>query len=133
MLRIVIALVLFAHAVGHILGPLQMLNISTVKSAWQGDSWLLTGLGPTFNQMLGLVVWTVALAGFVAAAAVVLNWLPADWWAPLAIGSAVVSLACILLYPGVLPMFSLVGAITVDLVVLLSATWLHLTPAALAD
>jgi hypothetical protein len=133
MLRIVVALVLFAHAIGHVLGPLQVLNISTVKSAWPGESWLLTGLGPTFNQVLALIVWAIALAGFVGAAAVVMNWLPADWWTLLAIGSAVVSLACILLFPGALPMLSLVGAVAVDLVVLLAATWLQWTPATLAD
>ncbi|HEY8135833.1 MAG TPA: hypothetical protein VIF08_07305, partial [Candidatus Limnocylindrales bacterium] len=62
MLRIVLALVLFAHAVGHILGPLQLLGISNVKSAWQGDTWLLSGLGPTLNQVLGVVLWSVAMA-----------------------------------------------------------------------
>jgi hypothetical protein len=133
MLRIVLALVLFAHAVGHILGPLQLLGISNVKSAWQGDTWLLSGLGPTLNQVLGVVLWSVAMAGFLATAALVLNWLPADWWAPLAIGSAVLSLVSVVLFPGALPTLSLVGAVAVDLIVLLAVVWLHWTPAALAD
>jgi hypothetical protein len=133
MLRIVLALVLFAHAVGHILGPLQLLGISNVKSAWQGDTWLLSGLGPTLNQVLGVVLWSVAMAGFLAIAALVMNWLPADWWAPLAIGSAVLSLVSVVLFPGALPTLSLVGAVAVDLIVLLAVVWLHWTPAALAD
>jgi hypothetical protein len=32
--------------------------------------------------VIAVVLWTVAMVGFVVLAGVVLGWLPADWWAP---------------------------------------------------
>jgi hypothetical protein len=133
MLRVLVALVLLAHGIGHVLGPLQVLRISTVNPEWHGDSWLLSGLGTTATQLAGLFIWFVALAGFVAVAAVVMGWLPADWWAPLAIGSSVVSLIGIGLFPTAFPTFSTIGAVAIDVVVVIAVTWLSWTPAALSD
>jgi hypothetical protein len=133
MVRIVIALVLLAHAIGHVLGPLQVLRISTVNPEWHGDSWLLSGLGTSVSQIAGLAIWIAALVGFVAVAAVVMGWLPAEWWAPLAIGSSVVSLMGIVLFPAAFPTFSTIGAVVVDVAVLLGVFWLNWSPAALAD
>ena len=133
MVRILIALVLFAHGIGHVMGPLQSFNVAVINPVWHGDSWLLSGLGTTATQLVGLAVWSVALVGFVAAAAVVMGWLPADWWTPLAVGSAVVSLVGIALFPVAFPTFSTIGAALVDVIVLAAIAWQHWTPAALAD
>jgi hypothetical protein len=76
--------------------------------------------------VVGIVLWSAALAGFVLAAGVVVGWLPAEWWRPLAIGASLCSLAGILLFPAAFPITSTVGALVVDLIVLggvLLADW----------
>ena len=119
MLRYLIALVLLAHGIGHTIGILQTLRLTTVNPGWNGDSWLLTGVaGSTVTNAVGIALWTAAMLGFVLAAGVVVGWLPADWWRPLAIGASLCSLAGILLFPVAFPTFSTIGALVVDVVVL---------------
>jgi hypothetical protein len=132
MIKVILALILFAHGVGHIMGPLRVFNLATINPQWQGDSWLLGGLGLGVTNVIGVVLWTSALVGFSLLAAVVLGWLPAEWWTPLAIGSSLVSLAGVLLFPLAFPTFSTIGAVVVDAVVLASVVWLHWTPTELA-
>jgi hypothetical protein len=120
MFKIIIALILFAHGIGHIMGPLRVFNLATINPQWQGDSWLLGGLGVGATNVIGVVLWLSALVGFSALAAVVLGWLPAEWWAPLAVFSSVASLAGVLLFPLAFPTFSTIGAVAVDLIVLAS-------------
>ena len=129
MVDIVVAVVLFAHGIGHIMAPLQIARIATVNPAWAGDSWLLTGpVGPTATQVVAIVLWIAALVGFVVLAAVVIGWAPTAWWVPLAIGSATVSLVAIALFPLALPPFSVVGAVAVDVALLVAVLWLHWAP-----
>jgi hypothetical protein len=128
-LKIIIALVLVGHGIGHSMGLVQMFKVATVNPAWHGDSWLLSGVaGPTFTQVVGATLWTVAMVGFVALGAVVLGWLPATWWTPLAIVASVASLAGLLLFPIAFPTFSTIGALVVDLAVLVAVLWYHWTP-----
>ena len=129
MLRYVIALVLVAHGIGHSIGIMQSLRIATVNPDWNGDSWLITGFaGTSVTQAVGMLVWTAALVGFVLAAAVVVGWLPATWWPPLAVGSSLFSLAGLLLFPAAFPMTSTLGALVVDMVVLAAVLWADWTP-----
>jgi hypothetical protein len=130
MFKLVIALVLLAHGVGHVLGLLQVFKVATVNPAWNGDSWLLTGtIGTTPSQVVGVLLWIASLVGFVALAAVTLGWLPAEWWPPLAIGASLASLAALLLFPLAFPTTSTIGAAVVDVVVLFAALRLTLTDA----
>jgi hypothetical protein len=134
MLRIVLGLVLLAHGIGHSMGLLQLFRVATVNPDWHGDSWLLTSAaGPTATQLVGGLLWTGAIVGFAALAAIVVGWLPTAWFAPVAIGSAVVSLAGLLLFPIAFPIFSTIGALAVDVVVLSAATWFHWLPTDLAS
>ncbi len=129
MLRVVIALVLLAHGIGHSMGLVQILKVATVNPDWQGDSWLLTGVaGVTATQIVGSLLWTAAMIGFALLAAVVMGWLPVAWFTPLAIGASLVSLIGVLLFPTAFPIFSTIGAVVVDLVVLVAATWFHWLP-----
>ena len=129
MLKLVIALVLLGHGIGHSMGPLKVFNLATVNPAWHGDSWLLTGLaGSTITQWFGVAVWVASLVGFTALAFVVVGWLPEAWWMPLAVGSSVTSLLGILLFPVAFPTFSTIGAIAVDAAVLAAVLWLHWSP-----
>jgi hypothetical protein len=133
MLKIIVALVLLAHGVGHTMGPLQVFRVATVNPQWHGDSWLLSGaIGTTPSQIVGVLLWTAALVGFSAVAAVIMGWLPAAWWQPLAIGSSAVSLVGVLFFPIAFPLFSTIGAVTVNLAVLVAVTWYGFVPADLA-
>ena len=130
-MKFVIAAVLFAHGIGHVMGPLQVFKVAVVNPAWAGDSWLLTGAGgQTLGQAIGIVLWMTALVGFVAAAAVVMGWLPVTWWVPLAVVSSIASLAAIGLFPTAFPTFSTIGAVVVDLATLLAVLGLHWIPVA---
>jgi hypothetical protein len=133
MVKILVAVVLFAHGIGHVLGPLQVFKVTAANPTWNGDSWLLTGVtGQTVSNVIGLVLWVGAMVGFVAASAVVMGWLPASWWVPLAVVSSVVSLVAIVLFPTAFPMTSTVGAVVVDVAVLVAVLGLKWTPSALA-
>ena len=133
MLKIVIALVLLAHGLGHSMGLLGMFKIATVNPVWDGDSWLLTGAaGRMGTQAVGVVLWTAAIIGFTVLAGVVVGWLPAAWFTPLAIVSSVASLAGLLLFPAAFPTFNTIGALVVDLGVLIAVGWYHWLPIDLA-
>ena len=133
MIKIVIALVLLAHGIGHSMGLLGIFNVAKPNPAWHGDSWLLTRpVGPTAAHLVGGVLWTAAIVGFAGVAAVVVGWLPASWWVPLAVGSCAASLAGIVFYPIAFPTFSTVGALAVDAAVLIAVLWYQWVPADLA-
>jgi hypothetical protein len=130
MIKIAIGLVLLAHGIGHSMGILQVLNVATVNPAWRGDSWVLTSaIGTTVSQVVGVVIWVTAIAGFAALAAVVVGWLPASWWQPLAVGSSAISLVGVLLFPIAFPTFSTIGAVLVDVAVLAAVFAFHWGPA----
>lgn len=133
MLRIALAVILAAHGIGHSIGLLQAIRVTTVNTSFHGDSWLMTpAIGSTATQVVGAVLWSVALAGFVALAGVVLGWLPASLWQPLAVGSAVVSLVGVVLFPTAFPAGSTVGAVAVDIVLLVAVLWAGWAPSELS-
>ena len=133
MLKFVIAVVLLAHGIGHSMGLLQLLKIATVNPQWHGDSWLLTGpAGTTLTHVIGAALWSAAIIGFAALVAVVVGWLPQAWFGPLAIGSAVVSLVGLVLFPIAFPLFSTIGAAAVNIAVLAAVLWFHWVPSDLA-
>jgi len=129
MFRIVVALVLLAHGIGHSMGLLQIFKVAAVNPEWDGNSWLLTGpTGTTATHVVGGVLWTVSIVGFAALAACVVGWLPESMFNGLAVGSATVSLLGLLLFPIAFPTFSTIGALIVDLAVLAAVIWYHWLP-----
>lgn len=132
MLRIAIALILFAHGIGHSMGLLQLFRLAVINPEWKGDSWVLAGTASPVSAVLGVVVWTVAIIGFLASAAILLGWLPATWWQPVAIGAAVASLVGLFLFPTAFPTASSFGAFVVDAAVLVAVLWAGFGPAQLA-
>src|SRR5512135_1182802 len=110
MLKLIFSLVLVAHGVGHSMGILGAFKVATVNPAWQGDSWILAGAaGQTASQTIGTALWALAIVGFVLLGGIVVGWLPAAWWQPLAIGSSVVSILGVVLFPMAFPTFSTLG------------------------
>jgi len=128
-LRIIIALVFFVHGVGHIMGVMPALGLSSLKR-WSSHSWLLTPLlGETLSRIISILLFLAALIGFVGATLGLMGWLlPHDSWRSLAIVSAVISLVAIALFWNAFVAFfpNKVGAIAVDvatLVCLLVLNW----------
>lgn len=129
MIKLLIGGVLLAHGIGHSLGPLQVFRVATVNPQWQGDSWLLSGLlGTPLAQGIGVVLWVLSIVGFAAVTGVVVGWLPASWWQPLTIGSAAISLVSIALFPMAFPSFSTLGAVAVDVALLVAVLAYQWTP-----
>ena len=129
MIKLIVALVLLGHGIGHSMGMLQVFKVATVNPQWQGDSWLLSNtVGATATQLIGIGLWTLAMVGFTVLAAVVIGWLPEAWFAPLAVGSALASLAGLALFPTAFPTFSSIGAFAVNAAVLAAALWFHWVP-----
>ena len=126
MVRWLLALVILGHGIGHTMGVLQMLRVATINPSWDGRSWLLTEpLGATATQVVGCALWIGATIGFIAVAGVVVGWLPAAWFVPLVIVSSGLSLAGVVLFPVAFPTFSTIGAVVVDvaLLVLVGIGW----------
>lgn len=124
MYKVVIAGVLLAHGIGHSMGLLQLFNLATVNSDWQGGSWLITGAASApVTQLVGGLLWTIAIIGFSALATAVLGLLPSTWIAPLAIASSIASMIGLVLFPVAFPVSSTVGALAVDVTVLIASSY----------
>lgn len=133
MLKVVIALILLAHGIGHSLGLLQVFKVATVNPAWNGESWALSSFaGPTGTQTIGVILWTIAIVGFAILAAMVVGWVPETWWGLVAVASALASLAGLILFPVAFPVASTIGAAVVDVVVLVAILWYHWVPSELS-
>jgi hypothetical protein len=119
-------LVLLLHGLGHGGAIAALAWIAARPGGPTGDwhaarSWLLTGLSSDAATAVACTFWGLALAGFVAAglalAGVVV---PADALRPLALGSALVSMAGIGVFLGTWPAFNTLAAIAVNVVVIVA-------------
>jgi hypothetical protein len=61
-----------------------------------------------------------------------MGWLPQAWWLPVALGSSVVSLAGLAVFPMAFPLFSTIGAFLVNVAVIAAVMWVHWVPSDLA-
>lgn len=124
LLKLVVTGVIGAHGVGHVLGWMPAWGVARFEGV-SSRSWLLTDvIGESTTRALAGGLWLAPTIGFVFAAAGLFT--GQAWWRPVAIGSAVVSLAAIALFWEALPVGSRVGAIVVDLAVvgaLIVANW----------
>ena len=129
MVKVILALILLAHGIGHSLGLLQAFKVATVNPQWQGDSWILSGIaGQTLTTAVGVVIWSAAILAFTALAGVMVGWLPATWWQPLAIAGAAISLAGLFLFPAAFPTLSTIGALAIDVILLVAVLWQRWSP-----
>jgi hypothetical protein len=124
LVRVVVAGVLGAHGIGHLLGWLPAAGLARFEGVSSG-SWLLTGLlGDATSRAMAVGLFAIPTVGFVAAAAGILLGQP--WWRTAAVASAGVSLAATALYPHALPPSSTIGSLAVNVLVLyavLVADW----------
>ncbi|HEX8939804.1 MAG TPA: hypothetical protein VF763_06535 [Candidatus Limnocylindrales bacterium] len=135
-IKLIAAGVLLLHGLGHggALGALAWIRLrpGTPTGAWHAaQSWLVPSLPADTATAIASALWVTSLAGFVIAAMSFWGVLVPDGvWRPLAVGSAVVSIAGIGLFFGTWPMFNTLAALAVNVVVLVAVLWLHWSPAA---
>lgn len=91
-LRIVLAVVVGAHGIGHILFLMPVVSNTSWGQATQ--SWLLGGGG--LARTAGAILWLVSLLGFLAAAWGIFR--QAEWWPVVAMALAGVSILGLLLF-----------------------------------
>jgi hypothetical protein len=116
MLRIAIAIILVMHGLGHAMGLLAAWT--AVPSGLSGGPWLLSN-EVTMTSPVGRLwslVWLTALVATAASGVGLL--LNQDWWQPLAVVSAIVSLVAVVPWLNVMPAGSAFGAVLVDLLLL---------------
>lgn len=134
MLRMVVAVVLGLHGIGHILALFPILGFP-LTDEHSNRSWLLTPiLGAFLSSVFLLLIFLASTIAFLGAAMALFDWqIVFVLWQLLAIGGAALSLLGLLLFPRAFPTLfpNVVGAILVDAAVLAALLWLHWPPALL--
>ena len=136
MLRWVVGGVLMVHGLGHG-GALAALAWIQARAGSETGAWSPAGAWPmpTLNAdtatVLASAFWIASLVGFVVAALSFWGiFVPADWWRPVGVVTAAVSLSGIVLFFGTWPMFNTLAALGVNVAVLVAVLWLRWPPQA---
>ena len=115
--KIFAAAVLVAHGIGHVMAPQAAFAppgaFPRAATAAIGGMTITSGAGKALA-----LVWLVPLVGFLAGTYGL--WIGADWWRPVLAAASIVSIAVILPWWSVMPAFSYIGAIAVDLITLMA-------------
>lgn len=119
--RTLLTMTVMAHGLGHILMLAPCLGFGEwVQSA---RSWLLTGLvGEDATRVVGAVLWLSVIGGFSAAGVGLLG--QCSWWRVAAVGSAIVSLAALVIFASGAQAQPLLSAAAMDVVVLVALLWI---------
>jgi hypothetical protein len=126
LLRLVLAIVIGAHGIGHILFLVPLLGIADWGQSTQ--SWLLGAGSPA--RLIGSLLWLVATAGFIAVAVGLFG--DTAWWRPLAFISAIVSLVGLILFWATPTASSAFFALVFNVIVIASLWLLNWPPVAVA-
>ena len=120
--RIVVAVAILAHGIGHVLFLAPCLGFT--QWGQTAHSWLLTRtVGETTTRIIGGVLWLAVTAGFLAAGVGLLG--QAGWWRAAAVASAGVSLAALGLFASAIGTQPLLSAAVMDTAILLALVWLR--------
>ena len=121
-LKLIAALVLAGHGVGHMMAPQAAFLPPGAFPPDAHASLAATTIGSTSGKAMS-VVWLVPMLGFVLGTYGF--WTDAAWWRPVTAVSAAVSIVAVLPWWKVMPTFSYVGALAVDALVLvgLATPW----------
>jgi hypothetical protein len=122
-LRIVLALVVGAHGIGHLLFLVPLLG--TADWGQSSRSWLLGSGWP--SKGLGSLLWIVVIAGFIGVAIGIFS--ESEWWRPLAIAASMVSAVGLLLFWARPVSSPVVSALVFNMLVLGSLLIFHWPPA----
>ena len=116
--RIIIAGALFVHGIGHTLGFFM-----------PARSWLLPRASEPVLRIVSSIFWVLAAVGFILSFLSFLGIvLPPEWWRLSAVVFAVVSLLGIVLFWGTWPAFNVIGALTMNVAILVTQLWLRWPP-----
>jgi hypothetical protein len=114
MLRLIIALVLILHGIGHTMGFFA--SWTSVPMGFRDQPWLLSSditIASPVGRAFGLL-WLVAMIGFVGAGlGLIFN---NEWWKPLTIASSVISLIVIVPWWNTVATGAQLGASLVDII-----------------
>ena len=78
---------------------------------------------------LSSILWVLAAAGFILSCLSFLGVVvPADWWRILAVAFALVSLLGLALFWGTWPAFNTIGALAMNVAILVTQLWLRWPP-----
>ncbi|HEY7343106.1 MAG TPA: hypothetical protein VH591_19695 [Ktedonobacterales bacterium] len=118
MLRYFVAIILLVHGIGHIM-PF-MAAWTSQKAGFSSAPWIFSGgmtVGSPVGQAFGLL-GLVALLGFVAGAIGLVTQQP--WWPMATVAAAAISLVTILPWVSSWPVGSMIGALAVDIAVIVA-------------
>jgi hypothetical protein len=122
-LRIILAILVGAHGIGHVLFLVPSLGIADWGQSTR--SWLLTdALGDSLTRLIGAAIWLVAIIAFGAVAVGIFT--QTDWWRSLAVIGSIVSIVGLILFwanPVASPVFSALAFDAVVLAALLVFRW----------
>jgi hypothetical protein len=135
-IKLIAAGVLLVHGLGHggALGALIWIRFrpGTPTGGWlAARSWLVPSLPGDTAATIASTFWIASMVGFVIAA--MSFWgivVPGGVWRPLAVASALVSIAGIAFFFGTWPTFYTLAALGVNVAVLVAVLWLHWPPQA---
>jgi hypothetical protein len=116
-IKLIAVLVLAGHGIGHMMAPqAAFLPPGALPRDAHGlvaGATIVSGPGRAMS-----LLWLVPMVGFVVASYGF--WTDAAWWRPLMAVSAVVSIVAVLPWWNVMPAFSYLGALGVDVLVLVA-------------
>jgi hypothetical protein len=129
--KLLVFLALLIHGIGHLQGVLSSAGVKFHAST-SNQSWLLGGSNKRLNHLVCLVLYlAAALFGILAALSFKGLVIPLEAWTSLALLSAFLSTASLLLFPGALAMFfNKAGAVIVNLIIFYSILFQGNWPAA---
>ena len=115
--KLAIYAVLIAHGIGHVMAP--QAAFAPPGAFPRTAHMVATGMTITSGggKVLSLL-WILPFVGFLAGTYGL--WAGAEWWRPVLLASAVVSIGAVLPWWGVMPVFSYLGALAVDVVVIVA-------------
>jgi hypothetical protein len=94
-LRILVAVIVFAHGVGHVLFLMPAVGVAVQGQSAQ--SWLLTNLlGAGLTHGAGAVLWVAVVVAYLAAVAGLFT--HAAWWQPVMVAASIASALGLALY-----------------------------------
>jgi hypothetical protein len=117
-IKIAVLAVLIGHGLGHLMAPQAAFAppgaLPRNAHAIIGSS--LTIVSPAGKSLA--LLWLIPMLGFVAGTYGL--WTGQEWWRPLLVVASIASIVAVLPWWGVMPTFSYLGAIAVDLAVLVA-------------
>ena len=116
LVRIGLALVVFAHGVGHVLFLAPVVGLGNWADQ-TGESWILTGaIGEPATRAIATALWSAVIVLFVAGVAGFLG--GTEWWRTVTIAAAALSAVGIVAFWGGIATSSAVFALVADVVIL---------------